>query len=139
MPSEKLIIPTRIRTTEGRFGFVPHRFLRGGFWDSCSLQELVLYFLLSLVGNRFGVSFYGNEKLACLCRTSMRQLEDIRAGLKAKDLAAFDGECIQLLSLPESPVVWMKLRPEKRADRSEPVNVAEALHAFVLDLKRRNR
>jgi len=110
MPSDRIIIPTRIRTTEGRFGFTPHRFLRDGFWDMCSIPELVLYFFLSLASNRFGISFYGKEKMARVCKIPLECLEQICKGLKAKDLAAFDRECIQLLSLPERAVVGKSMR-----------------------------
>lgn len=132
MSRSRMIIPTRKRTTEGSFGFVPHSFLRCGFWDDCSLHELVVYFFLSLASDRFGVSFHGRRSMARRCRSSPFDLEQSFAGLAAKDLIALDGERIQLLSLPSRPVAG-------GPPRGGPASVAEALHAFTLELDRRSR
>ena len=121
--------PTRIRTPEASFAFVPHRFLRGGFWQSCSLWELVAYFFLVLVSDRHGMSFYGLDKAAGMCRMPRAKLEAVLACLTGKDLIARDGSLVQVLSLPETPARMAEAR------RSEgPVPAAEAFHAFTLKL-----
>ena len=121
--------PTRIRTPEASFAFVPHRFLRGGFWQSCSPGELVVYFFLVLAADRHGVSFYSREKAAALCRLSTDKLRSVYEGLACRDLIACDGSLVQVLSLPEAP---SRMAGAPRAEG--PVSVAEAFHAFTLKL-----
>ena len=51
------VVADRVRSIAGQgFCFVPHRFLRDGFFASLSPEELLLYFLLVLAGDRYGVS-----------------------------------------------------------------------------------
>jgi len=60
------IIAERVRRIEGGFSFVPHRFLLDGFFASLTHGELMLYFLLVVAGDRYGVSYYGVDAI-CNC------------------------------------------------------------------------
>ena len=42
----KPLLSERVRTINGSFAFIEHRFLRHGFWASLSHHELLLYFFL---------------------------------------------------------------------------------------------
>lgn len=57
MIHKKPLIPQRLRTIQGSFATIEHRFLRDGFWSTLSHHELLLYFLLVLVSDRHGLSF----------------------------------------------------------------------------------
>lgn len=94
------IEPERVRRIAGGFCFLPHRFLRDGFFASLSMEELLLYFLLVLAGDRNGVSFYGQDTLCSLLELPMHSYLKARNGLIEKDLVAFDGRRFQVLSLP---------------------------------------
>lgn len=86
------------------FSFVPHRFLREGFFASLTPEELLLYFLLVLASDRYGVSFYHYDTLSSLLQMPVDTFLEARKGLIEKDLIAFDGRRYQVLSLPRKPV-----------------------------------
>lgn len=97
------IIAERVRRIDGGFSFVPHRFLHGGFFASLSRDELLLYFMLVLAGDRNGISFYGVDAICTLLELRNDEYLLARNGLIEKDLLAFDGRRFQVLSLPSSP------------------------------------
>ena len=43
---KQLILKNRRRMIEGSFSFIPHRFLREGFFECLQSDELILYFFL---------------------------------------------------------------------------------------------
>ena len=99
------LVPERVRRIAGQgFAFVPHRFLREGFFASVSPEELRLYFLLVLAADRFGVSYYHYDTICTLLRVPLEFYLKARDGLIDKDLIAFDGTRFQVLSLPDRPV-----------------------------------
>lgn len=95
--------PNRIRTISGSFAWIPHRFLRGGFFASLTRDQLLLYLFLVLVGDRKGLSYYGYDKICTLLGISVDNYILARDGLIEKDLIAFDGLMFQVLALPEAP------------------------------------
>lgn len=99
------ILPERVRKIEGGFAFIPNRFLHEGFFVSLAPDEIELYFLLVLAGDRQGVSYYGYERLCELIQMDLDTYLAARNGLIHKDLLAFDGTRFQILSLPTRPVV----------------------------------
>lgn len=99
------IIDERIRRINGQsFSFIPHRFLRDGFFASLLHDELALYIFLILAGNRHGVSFYRYDSICSALRLSLDAYIALRNSLIQKDLIAFDGSRFQVLSLPEGKV-----------------------------------
>ncbi len=99
------IVADRVRSIAGQgFSFLPHRFLRDGFFASLSPEELLLYFLLVLAGDRYGVSFYHYDRICSLLQMPVETFLVARGGLMKKDLVAFDGRRYQVLSLPARPL-----------------------------------
>lgn len=95
------ICPDRIRSITGNgFAFVPNRFLHGGFFAELSVDELALYFLLVVAGDRNGMSFYHYDSLCSLLGMTVERYVEARNLLIDKDLLAFDGSRFQVLSLP---------------------------------------
>lgn len=117
-PRRPPIIPDRVRRIDGGFCFIPHRFLRDGFFVSLTRDELALYLLLLLAGDRCGVSFYHYDSLCSLLEMPLEVFLDARNGLIDKDLVAYDGTRFQVLSLPARPVVKAR-RPVTTADDLE--------------------
>ena len=107
MIKKKILNPDRIRSIQGGFSFVPHRFLGDGFFASLIPHELLLYFLLVLAGDRNGVSFYSYDKICTLLQMDLGRYIMARDNLIDKDLIAFDGTLFQVLQLPEKPVLEM--------------------------------
>lgn len=100
------IDPDRVRHIDGSFAFIPHRFLRDGFWARLDHRELQLYILLVLVADRHGMSFYKDDRLASILRLVLDHFLSARTGLLRKNLLAYDpaGPRYQVLSLPPLPV-----------------------------------
>ncbi len=96
------IQPDRVRCIDGKgFAFIPNRFLQEGFFASLGIDELVLYFLLALAGNRSGLSFYHYDSLCSLMGMTIERYVAARNRLIDKDLIAFDGSRFQVLLLPK--------------------------------------
>lgn len=92
--------PDRIRSITGNgFAFIPNRFLHDGFFAAIGVDELVLYFLLVLAGDRNGISFYHYDSLCSLMGITVERYVEARNTLIDKDLVAFDGRRFQVLSL----------------------------------------
>jgi len=130
--------PDRVPRIDGSFAAVPHRFLRDGFWASLEHHELLLYFLLALVADRQGMSFYRDDRLAGVLRFVLEDFHSARAGLLRKDLIAHDGHRHQLLSLPPTPVLLAAHRaaraPAPAAPPVAPAHVRHALRDFLARL-----
>lgn len=99
------IVPARLRRIDGSFGFIPHRFLRGGFLQSLTADELRLYLILVLAADRNGLSFYSHRRLCVALQMSHETYLQARDALLRKDLVAADGARVQVLSLPPEPVL----------------------------------
>jgi hypothetical protein len=98
------LVPERVRRIGGRgFAFIPNRFLLEGFFAALEQDELLLYMLLVLAGNRDGISFYHYDTICSLLRIPIDRYLEARRGLLEKDLIAFDGTRFQVLELPERP------------------------------------
>ncbi|MCP4895675.1 MAG: hypothetical protein GY906_01770 [bacterium] len=93
--------PDRVRSIrDGGFAFIPNRFLHDGFFAALHDDELVLYFLLVLAGDRNGLSFYHYDSLCSLAGMTLERYLAARNALIDKDLVAFNGSHFQVLSLP---------------------------------------
>ena len=105
------ILPARLRSIAGQsFAFIPHRFLREGFFCSLSAEQLRLYVFLVLAADRDGMSFYHQDRICSTLEVGLDDYLEARNGLLAKDLVAFDGTHFQVLSLPAQPV-WPHRQP----------------------------
>lgn len=124
------IVPARLRRIDGSFGFIPHRFLRDGFLQSLTDDELRLYLVLVLVADRQGHSFYSHERLRALLAMSpdaYLRTREAREALRRKNLIATDGIRVQLLSLPAQPV-------EIAGSTMSPRDQASACQALLASL-----
>lgn len=123
------LVAQRVRSIAGQgFSFIPNRFLLDGFFASLNPDELVLYFLLILAGDRHGMSFYHYDSICSLLRMPLDRYLMARNGLIQKDLIAFDGTCFQVLSLPREPPVGRRpLRTLEELEREDPATVRSLL------------
>jgi len=119
MFTKKVLDPTRIRRIDGGFSFIPHRFLTGGFLASLHQKEILLYFFLILVSDRFGLSFYAYDAICSFLQITVDQYIEARDSLIRKDLIAFDGTLFQVLDLPESPRQSPPIKAAFAADRPQ--------------------
>ena len=105
MIEKRILCPERVRKIAGSFAFIEHRFLSDGFFAALGHHELLLYAFLILVADRYGISFYGYDRICSVLRFTVEEYIEARNQLIEKDLLAFDGSLFQLLSLPEKPVL----------------------------------
>jgi hypothetical protein len=118
-----------VRRIDGSFAFVPHRFLREGFFVSLTPDELRLYALLVLAADRNGISFYHYDSICSLLAVPLEVYLDARNALIRKDLIAFDGTRFQVLSLPARPVSDPPpaLRTPEDFDEHDPATIRRTL------------
>ena len=117
------------RIGEKSFAFIPHRFLRDGFFASLTEQERSLYLFLVLAADRQGVSFYSYDRICSILEVPLESYLAARNGLIDKDLVAFDGHRFQVLSLPERPL-WPQSRPlvtEEELERDDGATIRAVL------------
>lgn len=124
------ILPDRVRSIRsGSFAFIPHRFLRDGFFCSLSPDELSLYLLLVLAADRDGISFYSFDRICSVLEMCLDDFLDARNALLDKDLLAFDGARFQVLSLPAKPVrrASQAMRSPHQLENDDPATVRKLL------------
>jgi len=129
MLQKKVLCTDRVRVINGSFGYLEHRFLRDGFWETLGHDALVLYLFLILVGDRKGLSYYPYDKICELLKITVDDYIAARNDLILKDLIAFDGRLFQVLSLPETPV-GQEVRPITEMDemkQRDPATIRQML------------
>ena len=98
------IVAERVRKIgKDGFAFIPNRLLHDGFFAALWADELLLYFLLVVAGNRCGLSFYHYDSLCELLHWPVERYISARNSLIERDLIAFDGTRFQVLELPDTP------------------------------------
>lgn len=127
MINKMILCHERVRKISGSFAFIEHRFLRDGFLVSLNHHEMLLYFFLILAADRYGLSFYGYDKICSLLRITLEDYLEARNRLVEKDLIAFSGQLFQVLSLPGQPVIRVQELPKSQADskRDHPAAIRE--------------
>jgi len=101
--NKQLIVKNRRRVIEGSFSFVPHRFLREGFFESLQSDELVLYFFYVLAADAQGLSYYSSKTITQLLKMKTEAYEHALSRLLQMDLIATKETLVQVLHLPSSP------------------------------------
>lgn len=137
MISRTPIIPTRVRRITGQtFAFIPHRFLREGFFASLDAHERSLYLFLALASDRNGISFYHYDTICSVLGITLETYLQARSGLIRKDLLAFDGTRFQLLSLPPKPVaVAAPLTTEQDFEEHDPATIRHLILGSLASVK----
>jgi len=123
------LVSHRIRTINGSFAWISHRFLRQGFWGSLSHHELLVYLFLVIVGDRQGISYYSFDKICSLVAISPDEYIVARDGLIDKDLLSFDGHLFQVLSLPEQIMSTPRspLMTKEDMQREDPATIHQII------------
>ena len=100
MIQKRILVPARLRhPPETGWSWVDRRFVREHM-AHLSREAVLLYFFLSAVADRHGVSFYGDGTLAGLLRMTVPALVHAREELLAHDLIAHEVRFTQVLSMP---------------------------------------
>jgi hypothetical protein len=100
MPQTPILVPARLRNPpKTGWSWVDRRFLREHA-AHLSRDAVLLYFFLTAVADKHGVSFYGDGTLATLLRMTLPALIQARNELLDRDLIAHETRFTQVLSLP---------------------------------------
>lgn len=103
--TKKIINKRRVRKICGSFSWIEHRFITGGFLRDLTSIQILLYFFLVAVADRYGVSFYHDDRICHLLKIDLSSLGQAREGLIQRSLIAYDFPIYQVLELPANPVV----------------------------------
>jgi hypothetical protein len=110
MIQKRILVPQRLRRPPATgWSWVDRRFLRE-HGDYLSPDALLLYFFLTAVADRHGLSFYSDHTIACRLRLSSQALQQARQELLDRDLIAQQLPLVQVLSLP-APGVSRRAEP----------------------------
>jgi hypothetical protein len=100
MTEKRILVAQRLRRPPATgWSWVDRRFLRE-HGDYLSREAVLLYFLLTAVADRHGLSFYSDSTLTCRLRLRQQVLEQARQELLDRDLIAQQLPLVQVLSLP---------------------------------------
>jgi len=105
MIHKHILVPDRVRRPprEG-FSWVDRRFLHE-FAAKLSHDAIVLYFFLSAVSDKHGLSYYRDTSIGMRLRLSEKAVRAARDELIAHDLVAYQAPLTQVLSLPRAEPV----------------------------------
>jgi hypothetical protein len=99
MTQKPILVPARLRRPpETGWSWVDRRFVREHM-AYLSREAALLYFVLSAVADKHGLSFYGDGTLATLLRMTPPALIQARDELLARDLIAHEMRFTQVLSM----------------------------------------
>ena len=90
-----------------------------GFLSSLKHKEILLYFFLVVVSDRYGLSFYSYDAICSILQFTLDECNEAADGLIEKDLIAFDGKIYQVLDLPSKPVQGIANKLDPKLDRKE--------------------
>jgi hypothetical protein len=100
MTQKRVLVPARLRRPPATgWSWVDRGFVRDHA-AHLSRDAVLLYFFLSAVADRHGISFYGDGTLAATLRMALPALLAARNELLARDLIAHEARFTQVLSLP---------------------------------------
>ena len=102
MIEKRILIADRVRRPprEG-FSWIDRRFLRE-FASKLSGDAVLLYFFLSAVSDKDGLSFYSDSSIAVRLRMREEHVVAAREDLLMHDLVAYQPPLTQVLSLPDA-------------------------------------
>jgi hypothetical protein len=99
MPQKPILVPARLRRPPPTgWSWVDRRFIREHM-AYLSREAVLLYFFLSAVADKHGLSFYADGTLALQLRMALSTLVEARDELLARDLIAHEVRFTQVLSL----------------------------------------
>ena len=121
MISRLPINPDRIRRITGSFSWIDHRLLSNGFLSAMAGEEILLYFFLTLVSDKNGVSFYGYDKICKFLKMDVDRFVWARDQMIDKSLIACENGRFQVLQLPKkvkSPIIVQQTIPRNQETKS---------------------
>jgi len=101
---KEIINKKRIRKICGSFSWVDHQLITGGFLTELSSAAILLYFFLTAVSDRNGLSYYYDDRICRLLKIDLSNLAEAREELIQVSLIAYRYPMYQVLALPDKPL-----------------------------------
>ena len=118
------IYPDRVRKITGSFSWLDHRLIGDGFLAAMSPDEMLLYFFLVLVGDRYGLSFYGYDNICRILHFDVERFIRAQHQLIRKSMIACGNGIYQVLQLPKKSI--RTPRPSAETERmGESLSMAD--------------
>ena len=116
---KRLIDPSRLRRIPSSFSWIDRRFVREGWIERLSRDEILLYFFLVTVADREGLSYYSDARTSATLKIPLEALLRARQRLLDLELVAYQAPLYQVLDFA---------RPEVARRCSEPESIGSILH-----------
>jgi hypothetical protein len=97
------ILPKRLRKVPKSFSWIDHRLVRDRHIERLSHGAMALYLFLVCVGDRQGLSYYGDQSLANKLNMKGANLDQARSELIGAGLVAWQRPIYQVLGLDPEP------------------------------------
>lgn len=102
-PEKRLLCPARVRRIREGFSWVDRRFVRDGWMERLSREEVLLYLFLVAVADRQGLSYWGDVRVGGMLKLPREEVERAREGLVRQGLVAYERPLYQVLDLTPPP------------------------------------
>jgi len=106
-PVEKRVLDrARLRRIRDGFSWIDRRFVRDGWIDRLSRDEIAVYLFLVAVADKDGLSFYSEPRIAGTLKLAAEDVARARHRLVDLGLVAFENPLYQVLALEERALPW---------------------------------
>ena len=97
--NKRILDHGRVRQIPSSFSWIDRRFLREEWIDRLGRDEILLYLFLVAVADRWGVSYYSDQRVASTLKIPLDDLKRARDGLLRHELIAYETPLYQVLAL----------------------------------------
>ena len=131
MIQKRVFSPDRVRRLPQRdWSWIDRRFQRR-FAAKLSGDAVFLYYILVAVSDKNGLSYYSDNSLALIVRTSLPALAKARQELIELDLVAYQAPLVQVLSLPPDEQHRPRVSQAGPSRTSETIDLQQLIAALA--------
>ena len=131
MIQKQVLSPDRVRRLPQRdWSWIDRRFQRR-FAAKLSGDAVFLYYILVAVSDKNGLSYYSDNSLALIVRTSLPALFKARQELIELDLVAYQAPLVQVLSLPPDEQHRPRVSQAELSRNPETIDLQQLIAALA--------
>lgn len=99
LPEKRLLDPERVRRIRDGFSWIDRRFVKDGWPERLSREEVLVYLFLVAVADKDGLSYWGDARICGTLKLPCVELVRARDGLERHGLVAYERPLYQVLDL----------------------------------------